>query len=373
MSTFEIVCEHCQSRYRLPQELRDPLRGRLLICAVCTREWTGVPADPRSLAPGAPGAPAAPARIPLHPYLQSNPYGGPGGPTPAEGIAVRSATMAMRAPAAPRPNLRVVASGPGLELDTVFQLGETGFLIGGHDCHLELFHANALPDRAIRVRSVEGGFELEGLNGYLIPLGPVSIATGRLQAGAKLDLVLDPYRVSLAATSAPGGPIRDLEAARPGGAAAPAAPFVPAAPPPSPPPEPPPAAAPVADMSSTVRGLGALGFDTRRFANPLDELDVGLLGLDPPVQGETFWLKKSPTLIGRTSGDILIPDSRVSGKHAQIDVLAVDQCAIKDLASTNGTTVNERPASTTRIKDGDVLAFGGVRLRFVARPKKKAL
>ena len=367
---FELVCEHCHSRYRLPQELRDPLRGRLLTCAVCTREWTGVPADPRSIAPAGPGTPTVAARIPLHPYLQSNPYGDLGLPAPAEGVAARSSTQAVRVSTAARPNLHVVASGPGLELDAVFELGEHSFYIGGQDCHAELFHARALPDRAIRVRSVENGFELEGLNGFLIPLGPISIASGRLEAGAKLDLVLDAYRVTLAATTASGGPIRDLDAGgpRPAPAApAPARPPAPLAPPPVA------APAPVVDMSETVRGLGALGFDARRFANPLDELDVGLLGLDPPVQGESFWLKKSPSLIGRTAGDIVIADARVSGKHAQIDVLGVDQYAIKDLASTNGTTVNERPASTTRLKDGDVIGLGGVRLRFVARTKKRAL
>lgn len=362
---FEIVCEHCRSRYLLPQQVRDALRGQLLTCAVCTREWTGIPADPRSMTAGAVGL--GPSRLPLHPYLQSNPYGDLGRALPTESAAARSTTQAVRVATA-RPSLRVAASGPGLELDAVFELGPHSFLIGGHDCHLELFHARALPDRAIRIRSVEGGFELEGLNGFLIPLGPISVAAGRIDSGARLDLVIDAYRVTLEASRLPGGPIRDLDA----GAASPA----PVAPPPPRAPEPAaprPAAPPppVADMSETVRGLGALGFDTRRFANPLDELDVGLLGLDPPVQGETFWLKKSPTLIGRTSGDILIADARVSGKHAQIDVLGLDQCAIKDLASTNGTTVNERPASTTRIKDGDVIGFGGVRLRFVVRAKAK--
>jgi pSer/pThr/pTyr-binding forkhead associated (FHA) protein len=89
------------------------------------------------------------------------------------------------------------------------------------------------------------------------------------------------------------------------------------------------------------------------------------------VQGETLWLKKSPALVGRTTGDILIADSRVSGKHAQIDILGLDQYSLKDLASTNGTTVNDRPASTTRLKDGDIVAFGGVRLQFVVRRKQR--
>jgi len=183
--------------------------------------------------------------------------------------------------------------------------------------------------------------------------------------------VLEPYRVLLEATSLPGGPIRALEEGTPAQG--------PVAPAPPPPPAPVPSAAappvrapePAVDVNSTVRGLGALGFDTRRFADPLADLDVGLLGLDPPIQGETLWFKKSPSLIGRTTGDLLIADSRVSGKHAQIDVLALDQYSIKDLASTNGTTVNDRPASTARLKDGDVIGFGGVRAQFVVRPKRR--
>jgi pSer/pThr/pTyr-binding forkhead associated (FHA) protein len=108
-----------------------------------------------------------------------------------------------------------------------------------------------------------------------------------------------------------------------------------------------------------------------KYSDPLSSVDVGLVHLDPPLQGEALWIKKSPTLIGRTSGDIVLADPRVSGKHAQIDVLGVDQYSIKDLASTNGTAVNDRPASTTRLKDGDIVSFGGVRLQFLARPKRR--
>jgi len=365
---LEIVCEHCHSRYLLPAELREPMRGRLATCVVCTREWTPLPADPRGSL-GTPSAQTPAAPLTLHPYLQSNPYSGAPDFAAAASAVARSATQPVRVRAgAGKPNLRVVVSGPGLELDTVFELGERSFFVGSHDCHLELGHAGGLPERAMRVGAVEGGLEIEGQNGYLIPIGPISVASGRIDPGARLDLVISPYRVTLEASAASGGPIRDLDppASAPAVRAAPAVPQAP------PPPAPPAAApAPTADLSTTVRGLAALGFDSRRFSDPLEQLDVGLLGLDPPIEGETFWLKKSPTLIGRTTGDILIGDSRVSGKHAQIDVLALDQYALKDLASTNGTTVNERPASTTRLKDGDILGFGGVRLQFVARPKQR--
>jgi hypothetical protein len=351
MTSFEIVCEHCGSRYELPIEMRERARGALLACAVCLREWTPLPADPRG---GPRGTPFA-----LHSFLRDNPYRTPAAAAPS----ARSTTQALRpsGAAVAGPNLRVVASGPGLELDAVFELGDRAFLIGSQNAHLELFHA-ALPEHAIRVRAAVSGLEIEGVDGFLVPIGPMSVAKGRIEPGSRLDLVLSPYRVALEATASPGGPIRAIEDAA---APAPPAPPQPVAPAPAPP------APPAADVNSTVRGLSAFGFDTRRFSNPLDELEVGLLGLDPPVAGETLWIRKSPSLVGRTGGDVVIADSRVSGKHAQIDILGVDQNAIKDLASTNGTTVNDRPASTTRLKDGDVVGFGGVRLRFIARPKPK--
>ena len=354
MSSFEIVCEHCHSRYALPVELRERLRGSAVTCVVCMREWTPLPTDPRGFFGG---AAAGQPPLALHHYLQSNPLGGPAA---AGGVSGGTQPLAA-APAADRPSLRVVASGPGLALDAAFNLGGRSFLVGGLGCHIELPHGAGIPERAIRFRSVEHGFEFEGLGDFMIPIGPISVASGRIERGARLEVVLGPYRLAFEPSSQPGGPIRDLdEPPRPSAAAAPPVPAVAAR-----------SAAPVADLSQTVRGLGALGFDTRRFSNPLDELDVGLRGLDAPLVGETFWIKKSPTLVGRTAGDVVLADSRVSGKHAQIDILGLDQYSIKDLASTNGTTVNDRPASTARLKDGDVVGFGGVRFQFVARPKAR--
>ncbi len=357
MATFDIHCEHCRSHYLLPVEMRESIRGSILTCVVCMREWTPLPADQRGVLSDIGSAWRPAAGIALHPYLQSNPYATPGAPgTPV----ARSTTQALRPPpASVASRLHVLAAGPGLELNAVFELGGKGFLIGRRGAHLDLPQASGIPDWAIRIRGAAGGFQFEGIEDFHIPLGPISVAAGRIEAGKQLDLVLGPYRVTLAPTEYPGSPIADLETA-------------PAAPAPAPSPRPAPAAAaPAGDVNATYRGISTFGFDTRGYSNPLENVDVGFLGLDPPVAGETFWVKKSPTLLGRTTGDILITDSRVSGKHAQIDVLGIDQYAIKDLASTNGTTVNDRPASTTRLKDGDVIGLGGVRLRFVARAKKK--
>jgi FHA domain len=243
MPTFEIHCEHCRSRYLLPVELRDSIRGVILVCSWCTREWTPLPIDSRGLL----AAPSS-ARLPisLHPYLQANAFG------------------PLSEPATP-----------------------------------------------------------------VAPIDPMARSTTQVFRSVAARPA-DPYATG--ATPAP---------------------------------------APAPDLSSTVRNFSALGIDANRSANPLTDIDVGLLGIDPPVAGETFWIKKSPTLVGRTGGDVVLADPRVSGKHAQIDVLALDQYSVKDLASTNGTTVNDRPASTARLKDGDIVAFGGVRVKFVARPKQR--
>lgn len=362
MSTFEIACEHCASRYAVPYQLREPLRGRVAACSVCAREWIPLPRDARDgAAAGATGG----APVNLQSFLVSNPLAPPIPPRRVDApTTMRVATV----PAVDRPGLRVVASGPGVDHRAVHDLGERAFLIGAEGCHLDLPSVGDLPARAIRVSADGGAFRFEGIGGYAVPIGPISVASGRLEPGKRLDLVLGPYLLELEASATPGQPIRDLEAepdARTAG-------YLwqrsvdpdPAEPAPA-------AAAPPADLSQTVRGLSALGFDTRRGANPFEGVDIGFEGLEAPFAGETFWISKTPSLVGRAAGDVLLADNRVSGKHAQLDVLDVDQYMIKDLASTNGTTVNGRPVSTSRVKDGDEVAFGGVRMRFVARIRRR--
>ena len=104
--------------------------------------------------------------------------------------------------------------------------------------------------------------------------------------------------------------------------------------------------------------------------NPLEGFDIGFGCLEGPNKGKGYRITKTPTLIGRTTGDLIIPDGRVSGKHAQLDILGPGKYSLKDLSSTNGTMVNDHPISTARLENGDVVSFGGIKYRFVARPKK---
>ena len=239
MASFEISCEHCGSRYALPTSLREALRGMSVTCSVCTREWTPLPADGRGVF-GGPRPGGSMPSIALHHYLQSNPYSYAAAPAGAVAPAA-AGTVDIPASTAGGPALRVAATGPDFELRATYELGSRSFLVGRRGCHLDLLRADELPERAIRIRRSDRGFEFEGLGGFLIPLGPVRISSGRIDPGSRLELELGPYRVELEPSNVPGHPIADLEGAAPAR--------------PSPAPAP---VAPVADMSQTVRGLGSM-------------------------------------------------------------------------------------------------------------------
>lgn len=68
--------------------------------------------------------------------------------------------------------------------------------------------------------------------------------------------------------------------------------------------------------------------------------------------------------IGRALDNAVpIPDERVSRHHAVIE-RAGPEYVLRDLDSTNGTTVGGQPIVEHRLRDGDEIAFGGVLARF---------
>jgi len=56
--------------------------------------------------------------------------------------------------------------------------------------------------------------------------------------------------------------------------------------------------------------------------------------------------------------DLVIEDSRVSRHHAQI-VYGHNHYALRDLTSTNGTFLNDRPVDTAVLSSGDRISLGG--------------
>src|SRR5216684_1457106 len=85
-----------------------------------------------------------------------------------------------------------------------------------------------------------------------------------------------------------------------------------------------------------------------------------------PGVGARFPLTESPIVIGRGSDcDIRINDHSVSRRHARLQPGAEGHYAV-DLQSTNGTFVNDVPASMCKLKDGDYLRVGNCIYRFLA-------
>ncbi len=85
-----------------------------------------------------------------------------------------------------------------------------------------------------------------------------------------------------------------------------------------------------------------------------------------PGMGTRYPLTDAPVVLGRGNDcDIRINDHSVSRRHARIQPGADGYYAV-DLQSTNGTFVNDVPASICKLKDGDYLRVGNCIYRYLA-------
>ncbi len=93
---------------------------------------------------------------------------------------------------------------------------------------------------------------------------------------------------------------------------------------------------------------------------------IGLLVLrSGPRTGQQFGLKRGRNTVGRDSSraDIVLEGETVSGEHARVQ-FEQGQFYVYDLASTNGTFVNNRRIQRQMLMDGDVVRFGNAQLVF---------
>jgi diguanylate cyclase (GGDEF)-like protein len=96
--------------------------------------------------------------------------------------------------------------------------------------------------------------------------------------------------------------------------------------------------------------------------------DACLVKIYPPGpgMGERFVLGEAPVVIGRGKGcDIRLDDHSVSRNHARVDP-KIDGYVAVDLQSTNGTFINDAPASESVLRDGDYLRLGSSIFRFLS-------
>jgi hypothetical protein len=84
------------------------------------------------------------------------------------------------------------------------------------------------------------------------------------------------------------------------------------------------------------------------------------------VDGTEYKLTQSITTLGRgETADIQIADSGASRNHCQVILGA--PCLVRDLGSTNGTTVDGAKISEAELHDGSIIKIGGVTLTFKSR------
>ncbi|HEY5526316.1 MAG TPA: DUF3662 and FHA domain-containing protein [Candidatus Anoxymicrobiaceae bacterium] len=90
----------------------------------------------------------------------------------------------------------------------------------------------------------------------------------------------------------------------------------------------------------------------------LEMLDSG--GGASPV----FDISTQPVQIGRIAdNDIVLPDPNVSRVHARVELLD-GSYVVTDLESTNGTWLNEKRVSSSKLNENDVIRLGSTRFIF---------
>lgn len=88
-----------------------------------------------------------------------------------------------------------------------------------------------------------------------------------------------------------------------------------------------------------------------------------LIGMDDPVSGRRFELKRGENIIGRLEEcDVPILDGSVSRQHSRI-VFARDRVTVTDLGSSNGTYVNETKVDMAELAHADQLRVGNINFK----------
>jgi|GEM_PF-2308552 len=136
------------------------------------------------------------------------------------------------------------------------------------------------------------------------------------------------------------------------------------------PPEPPPPAAPEAAPEGppvgdvTLPGVSLGGIPGVEWKVP-EELRFSLKVLEGTESGKVFEVTRSRVTVGREEGEILLGDPLVSRKHAAFEVYGSHHIVLKDLASTNGTYLNDRLIAYSKLNHGDRIRMGSTLLEAV--------
>jgi pSer/pThr/pTyr-binding forkhead associated (FHA) protein len=90
---------------------------------------------------------------------------------------------------------------------------------------------------------------------------------------------------------------------------------------------------------------------------------VSLLATEGPFKGESFPIAKPRVMIGRTEGDIVIGDPKVSRNHCVVEVHG-SYALLVDLDSANGTFIDGKKTATAELRHLTEFRIGGTTLMF---------
>lgn len=84
----------------------------------------------------------------------------------------------------------------------------------------------------------------------------------------------------------------------------------------------------------------------------------------PDSTPAVYELTEEVNTIGRApENSIQLDEPSVSGRHAELALIA-ENVYLKDLGSTNGTLVNDRPVTDVQLRAGDRIRFGKIEAYF---------
>ena len=114
----------------------------------------------------------------------------------------------------------------------------------------------------------------------------------------------------------------------------------------------------------TLPGVSLGGIPGGEWQIP-EELRFSLKVLEGTESGKTFEVTRSRVTVGREEGEILLGDPLISRKHAAFEVYGCHHIVLKDLASTNGTYLNDRLIAYSKLNHGDRIRMGSTILMAV--------
>jgi pSer/pThr/pTyr-binding forkhead associated (FHA) protein len=108
--------------------------------------------------------------------------------------------------------------------------------------------------------------------------------------------------------------------------------------------------------------------DGRLLHLPEDE-EISLKVLEGQEKGTVYPVAKPRITIGRGNADITVSDRVVSRVHCALEI-SDEGVLLRDLESTNGTLVDDRPIQTAPLSHGSTFRIGSHLFQLVITPKE---